>query len=360
LPERQAHAHVARLRAGAGEHQVAKAAEPATSRPAAQRHGQAGEFGEAAGDQGGVGRAAQAAALDDAAGDGQHVLHRPAGLGADHVAGEVGPEGRRGDGLGQVLGAAVGGQARVTAVGRPRATSPAKLGPERTAGLACGTVSASTSVISFSEPCSTPLEQSRIGRPSRTCGAKAASAERVCWAGRRQAPGRCRPGSELAGGADHRVERQAGRKTLFSWRVLIASTTSALAGPERDLAAGPGADLGQRRAPGAAADDAAFAAAHAFAPLRPALWVGAPRGGLVQRPARAGHGVQAVGEPERQPLGAGQRDHGGVVGAVGERRGGEAEAARRRGRLQRRADRAVGRDAAGDDEAQAAPPCASA
>ena len=59
-------------------------------------------------------------------------------------------------------------QARVTAVGRPRATSPAKLGPDSTAGAASGRVSASTSVISFSVPCSTPLAHSTTGRPSRT------------------------------------------------------------------------------------------------------------------------------------------------------------------------------------------------
>ena len=81
---------------------------PATvSASAAQRHGQAGHLGEAAGDQGGVGAAAQAPALDDAAGDGQHVLHRPAGLGADHV-GRRGRAGRSGVAMASASSAAAG------------------------------------------------------------------------------------------------------------------------------------------------------------------------------------------------------------------------------------------------------------
>ena len=43
----------------------------------------------------------------------------------------------------------------------------AKLGPDRTAGVADGMVSASTSVISFSEPRSIPLAHRTMGRPGR-------------------------------------------------------------------------------------------------------------------------------------------------------------------------------------------------
>ena len=57
------------------------------------------------------------------------------------------------------------GQASVTAVGRPFATSLAKDGPERTAGEACGASSASTSVISLSVPRSIPFEHSATGVP---------------------------------------------------------------------------------------------------------------------------------------------------------------------------------------------------
>ena len=59
----------------------------------------------------------------------------------------------------------ISAQARVTAQGRPRATSAAKLGPERTATGRSGMTSAATSLISRSEPCSTPLAQSTTGAP---------------------------------------------------------------------------------------------------------------------------------------------------------------------------------------------------
>ena len=71
----------------------------------------------------------------------------------------------------------------MTAVGKPRATSPAKLGPDRTAAGAPGKVSASTSVISFIVPRSTPLEHSTTGTPARWQGAKAVRVARICWAG---------------------------------------------------------------------------------------------------------------------------------------------------------------------------------
>ena len=109
---------------------------------------------------------------------------------------------------------------------------------------------------------------------------------------------------------------------------LIASTTSASRAHRSWPRPARAADLGQGRAPGAAADDAGGAViAHALAPLRPGTWVGlALGGGLVQRPARPGHGVQAVDQALGQALGAGQGDHGGVVGAIGQRRGEEVEA----------------------------------
>ena len=122
----------------------------------------------------------------------------------------------------------VSGQASVTAVGRPRATSPAKLGPDSTAGRACGMVSARTSVISFSDPCSIPLAQRTMRRPSRTCGAKALSVARKCWAGATASttslPARSAksPVARIAGSRS-----TPGRKLVFSWLVFTAATTSA-------------------------------------------------------------------------------------------------------------------------------------
>ena len=87
-------------------------------------------------------------------------------------------------------------------VGRPRATSPAKLGPDSTAGAACGMVSASTSVISFSEPCSMPLEQSTIGRPGARVGGEGGQ-RRAQVLGRRHGQDQVAVGQvgEVAGGA---------------------------------------------------------------------------------------------------------------------------------------------------------------
>src|SRR3546814_1988639 len=55
-------------------------------------------------------------------------------------------------------------QAKVTAVGRPTATSCAKVGPDRTAMGAPGWTLAATSDINLCEPASIPLEQSMSGR----------------------------------------------------------------------------------------------------------------------------------------------------------------------------------------------------
>ena len=67
-----------------------------------------------------------------------------------------------------------------TAVGRPRATSAAKLGPDNTAIAASGRVSAKTSVIKAPVASSKPLAQTTSGVDP--AGSAAATA-RVCWAG---------------------------------------------------------------------------------------------------------------------------------------------------------------------------------
>ena len=96
--------------------------------------------------------------------------------------------------------------------------------------------------------------------------------------------------------------------------------------------------------------------------LTPWLPCGRGRGWGWRRAAASSSGqrgradrVQAVDQPGRQPLGAGQRDHGGVVGAVGQRRGGEGEAAAPSASASSAARTArVGRDPAGDHEASIA------
>ena len=83
LAELDAERHVARLRAAAGEHQVAEARQ-ARQRlaPRAERRAEAHHLGEAARDQRGMRAGAEFLAGDDAGGDGIDILHRAADLGA--------------------------------------------------------------------------------------------------------------------------------------------------------------------------------------------------------------------------------------------------------------------------------------
>ena len=143
-PERKAEAIVARLLRGAGQRQIA---EPRQARqrfgPAPQRLRQAVHLGVAAGHQRRARAVAQPGADGDAAGDGDDVLQRAAEFGADHV-GRCGRAASRWWTVRLQASPRSGhrAQARVSAVGRPRAISAAKLGPVSTAAMARGQVSA--------------------------------------------------------------------------------------------------------------------------------------------------------------------------------------------------------------------------
>ncbi len=71
----------------------------------------------------------------------------------------------------------------VTAVGRCRATSCAKEGPDRIAASALGAAAASTSVINRPLAFSIPLAQITTGAPGTMSGAAASRTGRKCWAG---------------------------------------------------------------------------------------------------------------------------------------------------------------------------------
>ena len=71
----------------------------------------------------------------------------------------------------------------VTAVGRPRATSAAKLGPDMTAKGDAGNISAPICDIVASEPASIPLAQCSSGSPGAATAAQAPSTPRRNWAG---------------------------------------------------------------------------------------------------------------------------------------------------------------------------------
>ena len=112
-------------------------------RPGKARHGFAAraagaaephQFAEAARGQRRLRRGAELAADHDAGGDREHVLRGAADLDAADIRGVIGPEGRRPQRLHELGRKRSSFAASVTAVGRPRATSSAKLGPDRMAG----------------------------------------------------------------------------------------------------------------------------------------------------------------------------------------------------------------------------------
>ena len=89
---------VAAERAGAGEHQVADAGEAGEGFAAATAgDGEAGDFGNAAGDEGGGGVVAEADSGSDSGGDGDDVFERAAEFDADDIGGGVEAEGLRGE-----------------------------------------------------------------------------------------------------------------------------------------------------------------------------------------------------------------------------------------------------------------------
>jgi len=74
-------------------------------------------------------------------------------------------------------------QASVTAVGRPAATSRAKVGPDRTAMGWFSVVSVRTSVIKEQVPCSTPFEQMTRGVPGCRPVRRLSTTHRKNWDG---------------------------------------------------------------------------------------------------------------------------------------------------------------------------------
>ena len=120
------------------------------------------------------GAGAQPAADDDAGGDGEHVFCRAADLDAAHVGRMVGPQSSPSRSPAPARAASFSSlAASVTAVGSPRATSAAKLGPERIAGAALGAHSASSSAMNFFVPRSMPLAQTMTGVCRAISGASA-------------------------------------------------------------------------------------------------------------------------------------------------------------------------------------------
>ena len=177
-------------------------------------------LGEAARDQRGRRVVAEPAALDDAGGDRQHVLDRAAQRHAQHVVRPVGPEGagrqRRRPASRPSAGSAV---AMLTAVGRPRTASSAKLGPDSMAIGRPGRTSASTSGISSPLEASMPLAQMTTGRRP----ASRADSSRTACAGQTSRSASQAPSAvEIRRRLDAGVERDA-RADRPDWRDRVRS-----------------------------------------------------------------------------------------------------------------------------------------
>ena len=205
-------------------------------------------------------------------------------------------------------------------MGRPRATSPAKLGPDSTAGAAAATVSASTSVISFSEPCSIALgaqhhRQAGAGVQGEIAAARRADAAPATTARMKSRSGQIRRGRRWRG--RRRRAATPGRNSRFS---CVGVDRARPPRPRAPRAAAPGparAATWASAVPQAPPPSTPTVAVTPWRPLRPGTWVGLASAAASSSGQRGrADGVQAVDHARRQPLGAGQRDHRGVVGAV--------------------------------------------
>ena len=133
-------------------------------RPAAERHGQPAELGQAARDQRGARILAEPGADHRPGRDGDHVLRRAAELGADRVVVAVEPESRRAEQRRRCRRAAPASVAATTAAAgspaRPRGRNSGRSAarPARPDALAAATSSGRRSV-----PASTPLAASSSG-----------------------------------------------------------------------------------------------------------------------------------------------------------------------------------------------------
>ena len=156
----QPDAAIAREIAGAGEDQVAGAGEAHEGfDPPAEPHAEPRDLRQSARDQRRARVVAEPETVRDAGRDGDDVLHRTAHLDADQVVARVDAQPRavqlprRRRRRTQIVGAA-----RVMAVGRPRATSSAKLGPDSTPrGTAGASSSSATWCGSRAPSASNPL-----------------------------------------------------------------------------------------------------------------------------------------------------------------------------------------------------------
>ena len=100
----------------------------------------------------------------------------------------------------------------------PRATSAAKLGPDRIAGTAAGAHSAITSVMNFSVPRSIPLAQTIIGVRGAISGASNFVTARTACAGTTtRIAGACAASAGIGGDRNAVIDAYAGQELAFAF-----------------------------------------------------------------------------------------------------------------------------------------------
>ena len=251
---------VAGQRRAAGRDQVAEPGQPGERhRVGAERGAQPGGLGQPAGDQRGPGVVAEAHPLGHPAGQRDHVLHRAAELAADHVGVGVRAEVRREARLLQQLGPALRRcrrrPSRSAAPRRSRGPGSAPTRPRparRRAGhladdLAHPLGRAELDALHQADQGGVPGEQPAPSRP----GSPAASAP-ASRAPRSRAPASAAAG--VGGGPQAGRQGDAGQVVGFSCRSADRGDQLRAAADERDLAAGVGEHLRERRPPGAGAE----------------------------------------------------------------------------------------------------------
>ena len=143
-----------------------------------------------------------------------------------------------------------------------------------------------------------PLAQAIDRRAGRDRGAPAPCATaRIACAGTTSRIASARAAScEVAWSPRCGVERTPGRNAAFALLLRAASAFAGVVRPQRDLAAGARGDVGERRAPGAAAEHRdALERSCAGALCDAGAGLQSRPGDLVQRPARARREVERIG-----------------------------------------------------------------
>jgi hypothetical protein len=152
----------------------------------------------------------------------------------------------------------------VTAAGRPRATSAAKLGPDSTACAACGRASAITSPISLPVDCSRPLAHITTGLAARQvrCQLPGDGAHMLCRRHHQHHVAGGDVGQHIRG-AQAGVEWHARQERCVGVARVDLGDDIGFERPQQRVATGQPRGLGQRRAPRTAADDADTIEGHA-------------------------------------------------------------------------------------------------